>query len=428
MRRATSDTITIKVIPDAERPQVERNHIEAFQESISDFEELPSLMDKATTRMGINQNPLSKSKAFAKDVLSIEIEGPSRPQLTLVDLPGLIQTETRGVSEEDVQLVTEITDHYISQPRTICLAVVSAGNDYANQGILKKVRKVDPEGDRTLGIITKPDRLPSGSGSEQAFLGLARNEDIYFKLGWHVLKNRSYEEGSSSFEQRNISEIRYFRKSNFSTLPKECVGITSLRDRLSQLLFDHVKQELPKLRKDLEEAFTDTQLLLDAMGNRRATSQECKAFLSHLSLDLYEVGKAAVNGHYEGEYFAHDKDQTFSVESTTTIRRLRAVIQYKNSEFSNLLRTRGYKYHIGDREEAKVDGEVTDKARIHSEAVKIDVGPMVLIAEPAPPTHWSKPRAIDWVRRVLVRTRGKELPGNFNPLLISELFWKQSSK
>ncbi len=428
LRRAPSDAITINVIPDAERPQAERDHIEAFQESISNFEELPSLMDKATTRMGINQNPLSKSKAFAKDVLSIEIEGPSRPQLTLVDLPGLIQTETRGVSEEDVQLVTEITDHYISQPRTICLAVVSAGNDYANQGILKKVRKVDPEGNRTLGIITKPDRLPSGSGSEQAFLGLARNEDIFFKLGWHVLKNRSYEEGSSSFEQRNMSEIRYFRKSNFSTLPKECVGITSLRDRLSQLLFDHVKQELPKLRKDLEEAFTDTQLLLNAMGSRRATPQECKAFLSQLSLDLYEVGKAAVNGHYEGEYFAHDKDQTFSVESNTTIRRLRAVIQYKNAEFSNLLRTRGYKYHIGEREEAKVEGEVTGKVGIHGEAVKIDVGPMVSIAEPTPPTHWSKPRAMDWVRRVLIRTRGKELPGNFNPLLIGELFWEQSSK
>jgi len=35
---------------------------------------------------------------------------------------------------------------------------------------------------------------------------------------------------------------------------------------------------------------------------------------------------------------------------------------------------------------------------------------------------------MDWVRGVLVRTRGKELPGNFNPLLVSELFWEQSSK
>ena len=443
LRRAARDAITIKVIPDTERPQAEREHIEAFQESISDFEELPSLMDKATTRMGINQNPLSKSRAFAKDVLSVEIEGPSRPQLTLVDLPGLIQTETRGVSEEDVELVMEITNHYISQSRTICLAVVSAGNDYANQGILKKVRNVDPEGDRTLGIITKPDRLPSGSGSEQAFLGLARNEDIFFKLGWHVLKNRSYEEGSSSFEQRNLSEISYFRRSNFSTLPKECVGITSLRDRLSQLLFDHVKQELPKLGKDLEEAFTETQLHLDALGNRRVTPQECKAFLTQLSLDLYEVGKAAVNGHYEGEYFAHDSDHTFLVESPTTIRRLRAVIQYKNSQFSNLLRTRGCKYHIGEWEEAKAEGEVTDEARVHSEAAKADgkatdearvhseaakTGVGRMASEPAPPTRCSKSRAMDWVRGVLVRTRGKELPGNFNPLLIGELFWEQSSK
>lgn len=51
-----------------------------------------------------------KASAFAKDVLSIEIEGPSRPQLTLVDLPGLVQTQTKGVTEEDVQLVTEIID------------------------------------------------------------------------------------------------------------------------------------------------------------------------------------------------------------------------------------------------------------------------------------------------------------------------------
>lgn len=259
LRRATSDGITIRVIPDHERPAAERNSIEAFKESISNFEELPGLMDNAMALMGINNNTTTNTRAFAKDVLSIEIEGPSRPQLTLVDLPGLVQTETKGVTEADVQLVTEITDHYISQRRTVCLAVISATNDYANQGILKKVRKVDPEGDRTLGIITKPDRLSSGSGSEQSYISLARNEDIFFKLGWHVLKNRTFEEGSSSFEERNISETSYFRKSNFAALSKDCVGINALRDRLSQLLFNHVKQELPKLRKDLEEALKDSQ-------------------------------------------------------------------------------------------------------------------------------------------------------------------------
>ncbi|MCJ1386917.1 hypothetical protein MMC17_010045 [Xylographa soralifera] len=261
LRRTPSDSLTIKVIPDDQRPLGEQESLKAFNESISDFSDLPNLMEKAMNLMGLSNSSTSTTitPAFAKDVLSIEIEGPTRPQLTLVDLTGLIQTETKGVTKSDVEMVKEITHHYVSQPRTICLAVISATNDYANQGILTKVREVDPEGERTLGIITKPDRLPSGSGSETAFLNLARNEDIFFKLGWHVLKNRSFEEASSSFMERNASEDTYFNKSNFKVLPKECVGIEALRSRLSLLLFEHVKRELPRLREDLDEALAEAQ-------------------------------------------------------------------------------------------------------------------------------------------------------------------------
>ncbi|KAL8828421.1 MAG: hypothetical protein Q9191_002602 [Dirinaria sp. TL-2023a] len=209
----------------------------------------------------------------------------------------------------------------------------------------------------------------------------------------------------------------YFRKSNFSTLFKEYVGITSLRNCLSQLLFDYVKQKLSKLRKDLEDAFTKTQLFLAAMSISRATPQECKAFLTQLSLDFYEVCKAAVNGHYEGEYFADNIDRFFAAESFLERRRLRAVIQSKNGQFFNRLRTRGYKYHIG-KQDAETDGEVAET----------DAAPLTSTAELAASIRWSKPRAMGWVRSVLVRTRGKELLGNFNPLLVGELFWEQSSK
>jgi hypothetical protein len=230
--------------------------------------------------MDEDSEPDPRLGAFARDVLSIEIEGPSRPQLTLVDIPGLIANATKGVTDADVKMVAEITDHYISQPRTICLAVISATNDHANQPILTKVRKYDPGGDRTLGIITKPDRLSSGSGSEKAFISLAQNDDVFFKLGWHVLKNRSFEEGNSSLMERNIAEQTFFRTSNFKTLPKECVGINALRIRLSVLLFEHIKQELPKLRQDLENALTDTEHQLSIMGSRRSTPEDCKAYLS----------------------------------------------------------------------------------------------------------------------------------------------------
>ena len=200
--------------------------------------------------------------------------------MTLVDIPGLIANATKGVTDADVKTVAEITDRYISQPRTICLAVISATNDHANQPILTEVRKYDPDGDRTLGIITKPDRVPAGSGREKAFISLAQNEDVFFKLGWHVLKNRSFEEGNTSLMERNIAEQTFFHTSNFKTLPRESVGIDTLRSRLSLLLFEHVKRELPKLRQALENALADTNSQLGLMGSPRSTPNDCRAYLS----------------------------------------------------------------------------------------------------------------------------------------------------
>lgn len=429
LRRATTDSLTIKVIPDTERPGLEQESIRTFQESITNFSDLPRVMKMAMGAMGLDSLDstsitASKARAFARDVLSIEIEGPSRPQLTLVDLPGLIQSHSKGVTEADVEMVKEITDHYISQPRTICLAVIAATNDYANQGILTKVRRVDPQGERTLGIITKPDKLSAGSGSEKAFLELARNQDILFSLGWHVLKNRAYEEGASSLLERNISEATWFRSSNFKTLPRDCLGIDSLRVRLSQLLFEHIKQELPRLREDLEKGLADTKSQIEIMGDCRATPQECKTYLMQLSLDYRDICKAAVGGSYEGEYFEHNTDQTFSVESPTAVRRLRAVIQKMNTEFSDTLRTKGYKYHLKFAEGSEnTEGSAEAAAADIPENGTSPSGP-----KPHEPKKLSHPESLHWVREALTRNRGKELTGNFNPLLIGELFWEQSSK
>ena len=425
LRFGLRDSITIKVMPDDNRPAKEKETISAFRQSISDFGHLPLLMEKATELMGIQEKSDSKTRAFARDILSIEIEGPNRPQLTLVDLPGLIRSQTKGVTKEDISLVTDITDHYISQGRTICLAVVAASNDYANQGILEKIRDFDPTGERTLGIITKPDRLPSGSGSEQAYLDLAQNKDIFFKLGWHVLRNRSYEDGHSSFDERNASEDTFFRRSKFGTLDKNCVGIASLRSRLSQLLFSHIRHELPMLRMDLEKALDDSQGQLGVMGTSRASAKECRSYLMELSIDISAVCKAAVNGHYEGDYFTRDVDRTFAITSPATIRRLRAVVQQMNSMFSTVVRRRGHKYHIDRAEEDKArkkqaDGKAVDT---YSEALK-----SVPKFEFGSPIKKSEKEALVWVGEVLARTRGKELEGNFNPLLVGELFWEQAEK
>ncbi|KAJ2993562.1 hypothetical protein NUW58_g1803 [Xylaria curta] len=436
LRRGPGNKLTIRVIPDEDRPPEEKQSIKAFVESITDFSDLPHVMDLAMVVMGIankdGSDILAPMRAFARDTLSIEIEGPSRPQLTLVDIPGLIHTSTKGVSDADVALVAEITEHYISQPRTICLAVISAANDVANQTILTKVRRVDPQGNRTLGIITKPDIPPHDSGSQNAFLELARNENVFFKLGWHVLRNRKFEESANSLIERNQAEAKFFRASKFKSLPKECVGINALRTRvirryhldspvepsprilalvttrLSVLLFEHVKQELPKLRQDLEEALREAEEERDLLGAPRSSSEECRSYLAQLSLGYYELCKAAVNGYYEGDFFHFNSDEEFSSKSDAAIIRLRAVIQQLNTNFAKTFRLHGHKFQVDLSDESSTQN--TPIQRNDDDRLNL-----------------SKEEALDWVRKVLVRTRGKELVGNFNPLLVGELFWEQSS-
>ena len=413
LRRGAVDSLRLSIIPDENRSAAEKATINAFSATIADFAELPGIMSKAATAMGINpstndSSATASTRAFAKDVLSFEIEGPTRPQLTVVDVPGLIQNATKGVTEQDKEMVAEITDFYIKQRRTICLAVIQATDDYANQPILTKVREVDPEGNRTLGIITKPDRLDSNSGTETAFLALARNEDVFFKLGWHVVKNRKFEESNYSIVERNFSEDKFFRDSNWKVLPPDCLGIEALRTRLSSLLFDHIKRELPALRQDLDAALMETNGQLDKLGSQRATTQECRNYLTKLSLECLEITKAALDGHYEGDYFQNQTDTSFDVGSPASVRRLRAALQFINREYAEKMRTRGPKYFISSH--PKTDG-ASKPAKLHD-----------------PPAPMSHQEALDWVSRVLVRSRGKEPIGNYNPLIIGELFWEQSSK
>ncbi|KIW64820.1 hypothetical protein PV04_09727 [Phialophora macrospora] len=411
LRRGPIDQLTLSIIPDHQRPSAERAAIQAFNETIVEFSDLPRVTEKAREAMGLSSGTLSgstSSKAFARDVLSIVIEGPTRPQLTLVDVPGLIQSETKGVTRQDCQMVAEITESYIKQPRTICLAIVSATHDHANQPILTKVRDVDPTGERTLGIITKPDKLEPNSGNEAMFLSLARNEDIFFKLGWHVIKNRKFDEASFSFDERNASEWTFFRTSNFKTLPQECVGIGTLRTRLSGLLFEHIKRELPNLRRDLDQVTMETASQLNALGDGRKTARDCRNYLTQLSVDCGDLSKAAISGYYDDTYFQFPDDEVFSPDSSASIRRFRAIIQHLNRDFAEAFRQHGPKYVVTWNDQAK-----------HT---------LENFADIAPPKFLARDKALDWVAGVMERSRGKEPLGNYNPLVIGELFWEQTEK
>lgn len=147
--------------------------------------------------------------------------------------------------------------------------------------------------------------------------------------------------------------------------------------------------------------------------------------MAKLSLEYYEICKAGVNGHYEAEYFRHSSDSQFSLESPDTLSRLRAVIQFLNTEFSKTIAQSGHKYEISMTIEHSSSPEhrfPTDYDQPRKVLMPFEVHNRT---DPTP-RHMNREEGLKWVRNVLVRTRGKELVGNFNPLLVGELFWEQS--
>jgi hypothetical protein len=356
----------------------------SFHHDLESMDELPEILEKAAIAMGVG----TTGSAFSSNILRLEVRGPSMPQLTIVDLPGLIHSENKYQSGEDIELVAELVGHYMAQERSIILAVVSGKNDYANQIVLTKARKVDPEGQRTLGIITKPDTLYPGSASESSFLNLARNQDVRFSLGWHVVRNQDTNhivEGD-----RDQIEMSFFETTRWRGVAEPNRGISALRHRLSEVLFEQITKELPAMISEILMSIKDTQAELTRMGRSRSNDLEKRLFLMELAQTFSSCSHAACEALYDHPFFA-DRGT-----ADTQPRRLRSIVQNANIAFAERM--------LSLPQSAKPKNQPVSKIPASS-----DVTDLVARAKELITTH-----------------RGKELPGTFNPLLIGPLFREMS--
>ena len=180
LRKSSIESVVVNIVPSQRRTEKESQGLASFQYTLQSFDELPELIESAKIVLGLDK----PGSGFSSDILRIEISGPTRPHLTVVDLPGLIHAKNDDEDDENVEeVVSELVYSYMRRPRTIILAVVSALNDRALQAVLKRVKAVDPYGRRTMGLITKPDTLFKDSQSEKDFVKLALNEVTHLRLG-----------------------------------------------------------------------------------------------------------------------------------------------------------------------------------------------------------------------------------------------------
>lgn len=126
------------------------------------------------------------------------------------------------------------------------LAVVPANVDAATQGILEMANDVDPDGDRTLGVLTKPDLVDKGA--ERNVLDMVNGHTVKLQLGWHVVRNPGQEELEDPNTKRDDIEAAFFRTTApWSTLDVARTGIQALKPRLTEILSSLVRREFPKV-------------------------------------------------------------------------------------------------------------------------------------------------------------------------------------
>jgi hypothetical protein len=207
------------------------------------------MRNKAHEVMGLSgkSNDGIRRPTFSNDILRLEISGPEQEHLSVIDVPGIFKSTTEGMTTKaDIQLVRNMVKGYMDNPRSVMLAVVPASIDLATQEILELATEADIHGDRTLGVLTKPDLVDRGAESGVADLVEGRARPM--KLGWHIIRNPGQKELQDMSIDRSDLEAVFFRSSTpWSSIEKGKVGIDSLRLRIKEVLSSLVKKEFPKV-------------------------------------------------------------------------------------------------------------------------------------------------------------------------------------
>jgi GTPase SAR1 family protein len=391
LRRGVENNVAITIVPADDRNDNERAKLESFTAPENAVGDLGALIESAEKAMGLD----TLTRGFSNDVLRVEVSGPKQPHLTLVDLPGLFHGGHKAQSVEDAAMVKSLVRSYMRKSRSIILAVVSAKNDLALQIVTNYAREMDPHGARTLGILTKPDTLHEGSASESAFVQLAKNQNVVFRLGWHVLVNRDFNNRDCSTQERDRAEREFFANGVWTSLPPDHVGIGALKPRLSRVLQDQILFELPQLVQDVGDGIDDCQRRLKVLGTSRSTLREQRQHLLEISHAFTSLVKAAIDGIYVDSFFGDP------MTAPGYSKRLRAVTQNTLLQFADTMDRRGHAKQIVDRIDDESEPEVVPLRILRSEY-------------------------IDEVQELMRRTRGCELPGTFNPQIIGELFYDQA--
>ncbi|XP_014259591.1 dynamin-1-like protein isoform X2 [Cimex lectularius] len=223
----------------------------------TDFEEVRTEIEAETSRMA------GHNKGICSEPIVLKIYSPTVLNLTLVDLPGLTKVPVGDQPEDIENQIRKLVLHYIGNPNSIILAVVTANTDMATSESLKISKDVDPEGRRTLAVVTKLDLMDAGTDAIDILCGRV----IPVKLGIIGVVNRSQQD---IMDKKTIKDALrdegMFLQKKYPTLANRN-GTHYLAKTLNRLLMHHIRDCLPDLKTRVNVMVSQFQALLNSYGD-----------------------------------------------------------------------------------------------------------------------------------------------------------------
>ncbi|SGY77261.1 BQ5605_C005g03589 [Microbotryum silenes-dioicae] len=226
--------------------------------------------------------------------IGLRIFSPHVLTLTLIDLPGLTKVPVGDQPRDIERQIREMLLKFIMKPNSIILAVTAANTDLANSDGLKLARDVDPEGTRTIGVLTKVDLMDQGTDVVDILAGRI----IPLRLGYVPVVNR----GQRDIDQKRPiaaalqHEKEFFENhSSYRSKASYC-GTPYLTKRLNTILMHHIKSTLPDIKQKISQTLSKYEAELASLGGAMGDQNNGNVILQIITEFCAEF-RNAIDGH-----------------------------------------------------------------------------------------------------------------------------------
>uniref|UniRef100_A0A674K8T1 Dynamin-2 n=1 Tax=Terrapene triunguis TaxID=2587831 RepID=A0A674K8T1_9SAUR len=227
----------------------------------TDFEEIRLEIEAETDRV------TGSNKGISSVPINLRVYSPHVLSLTLVDLPGMTKVPV-GDQPLDIEFqIREMLMQFVTKENCLILAVSPANSDLANSDALKIAKEVDPQGQRTIGVITKLDLMDEGTDARDVL----ENKLLPLRRGYIGVVNRSQKDidGKKDIQAALAAERKFFLSHPSYRHMAERMGTPYLQKVLNQQLTNHIRDTLPGLRNKLQSQLLSIEKEVDEYKNFR---------------------------------------------------------------------------------------------------------------------------------------------------------------